>query len=104
MVEKPQHLAQWKNVSFDELKAYFGMCVIMGLNVLPKVRDYWSNEPLLGNSALKKVMSRNRFEEIYQFLHFSDSNSVPAGGNANYDQLFKKQKVLSAVLENSQRC
>ena len=37
----PPHLATWKNVSKQELKAYFGVCVIMGINQLPRIADYW---------------------------------------------------------------
>ena len=33
----PPRLATWKNVSKEELKAYLGVCVIMGINQLPRI-------------------------------------------------------------------
>ena len=75
-----RRLAVWKDVSQPELKAYFGVCVIMGINQLPKVADYWKDDPYVGNSGIKGNMTRNRFQEISQFLHFADSMRTPAQG------------------------
>ena len=98
----PPHLATWKNVSKEELKAYFGICVIMGINQLPRIADYWKDD--LGNTGIKQTMTTNRFQEISQFLHFTDSMQTPAHGKNGYDQLYKVRLVLNAVIENSQRC
>ena len=98
----PPHLATWKNVSKQELKAYFGVCMIMGINQLPRIADYWKDD--LGNTGIKQKMTRNRLQEISQFLHFTDSMRTPAHGKNVYDQLYNVRQVLNAVLENSQRC
>ena len=98
----PPHLATWKNVCKEELKAYFGVCVIMGINQLPRIADYWKDD--LGNPGIKQTMTSNRFQEISQFLHFPDSTRTPAHGKNGYDQLYKVRLVLNAILENSQRC
>ena len=101
LANNASRLAKWRDVTKPELKAYFGLCVIMGINILPKVADYWSNDPFLGNEAVKRVMPRNRFQELSQFLHFCDSTQAPARGDEGYDRLYK---VLTAVLKNIQRC
>ena len=98
----PPHLATWKNVSKEKLKAYFGVCMIMGINQLPRIADYWKDN--LGNTGIKQKMTRNRFQEISQLLHFTDSTRTPAHGKNVYDQLYNVRPVLNAVLENSQRC
>ena len=100
----PPRLATWKNVSKDELKVYFGVCVIMGINQLPRIADYWKDDPFIGNTGIKQTMTRNHFQEISQFLHFADSMRTPARGEKGYDQLYKVRLVLNAILENSQRC
>ena len=46
-------ISKWRNITKPELKAYFGLCIIMGINILPKDADYWSNDPFLGNEAVK---------------------------------------------------
>ncbi|KAK3735138.1 hypothetical protein QZH41_000008 [Actinostola sp. cb2023] len=104
LVNKPQRLAKWRDVTVVEMKAYFGLCIMMGINVLPKVADYWSTDPFLGNEAIRNVMPRNRFQEISQFLHFCDSTQEPARGHANHDRLYKVRPILSAVLQNIQQC
>ena len=100
----PPRLATWKNVSKEELKAYFGVCVIMGINQLPRIADYWKDDPFIGNTGIKQTMTRNRFQEISQLLHFADSTRTPARSENGYDRLYKVRAVLNAVLENSQRC
>lgn len=40
------------NVNTDELRAYFGICVITRLNILPKVINYWSSDVIKGNEAI----------------------------------------------------
>ena len=80
------------------MKAYFGLCVIMGLNVAPKISNYWSTEPFLGNEAIKQKMARNLFQEISRFLHFANSSVAPKIGQDGFDQLYKIWPVLSVVL------
>ena len=99
-----QRLARWRDVNKDEMKAYFGVCVIMGMNILPKIADYWSSDIFVGNEGVKRVMPKNRFEEISQFLHLNDSSQEPARGEANFDRLYKCRPALTAVLRNVQRC
>ena len=93
-------LAAWKDITKPEMKAFFGICVIRGINQLPRVADYWKDDPFIGNEGIKRTMLRNCFQEISQFLHFADSTR----GEEGYDRLFKVRRVLNATSENSQRC
>ena len=97
-------LVAWKDITKPEMKAFFGICVIMGINQLPRIADYWKDDPFIGNEGIKRTMPRNCFQEISQFLHFADSTKNPARGEKGYDRLFKVRPVLNATLENSQRC
>ena len=40
VADNEQRLGRWCDVCKPEVKAYFGMCVIMGMNILPMVADY----------------------------------------------------------------
>ena len=40
VADNEQRLGRWRDVCKPEVKAYFGMCVIMGMNILPMVADY----------------------------------------------------------------
>ena len=42
-------------------------------------------------------MTKNRFEELSCYLHFSDSSKEPACGDTNYGRLFKVRAVLYYV-------
>ena len=63
----PARLATWKNVSKEELKAYFGVCVIMGINQLPRIADYWKDDPFTGNTGIKQTMTRTAFKKFSNF-------------------------------------
>ena len=34
----------WYKVTTEKLKAYFGFCILMGINRLPALDDYWSSD------------------------------------------------------------
>ena len=85
----------------EELRAYFGLCIIMGINSFPRIAMYWSSDSFIGNTGIQNVMTKNRFEAISKFLHFSDSTHEPQQ-DANFDHLFKVCAILSRVHENVQ--
>ncbi|GBP93434.1 PiggyBac transposable element-derived protein 2 [Eumeta japonica] len=60
----------------EEMKAFFGMNLVMGYHVLPSLRDYWSTEPDMGVPFISNVMPRARFEEIRRNLHFCNNDEV----------------------------
>ena len=45
----------------------------MGINRLTSIKDYWSVEEGLGNPLIQKAMTRARFWEILQKMHFADN-------------------------------
>ncbi|XP_022795221.1 piggyBac transposable element-derived protein 4-like [Stylophora pistillata] len=47
-------------------------------------------------------MTKNRFEEISQYLHFNDSSQEPPRSDDNYDQLFKVCPIIDNILEKIQ--
>ena len=96
-------LAKWHDTTRQEVKAYFGMCLVMGINNLPRLAMYWSSDPFIGNTGIQNIMTKNRFEELSQYLHFSNSETEPQRGEENFDRLYKVRSLLSGVLENSQK-
>ena len=51
-----------------------------------------------GNPGIRKVMTKNRFEELSCYLHFNDSSKEPARGDRDYDRLYKVRTILDYVL------
>jgi hypothetical protein len=54
----------WYDVTVNELRAYFGMHIFMGINELPRYKDYWSKDRFIGNEGIKSVMTVKRYEKI----------------------------------------
>ena len=58
------------------------ICVVLGVLLLsgycriPYHELYWATSPYLHNEAVSKSISRNRFREIFHFLHMSDNLQI----------------------------
>ena len=57
-------LKNWSDVTTEELWAFLGITVIMGIHRLPEIDNYWSSDRFLVVEAIQKCMSRNRFWSI----------------------------------------
>ena len=95
--DSPARLAKFQPVTLGEIKAFIGINIIMGMVRQPSLNSYWSSDDFFGNVGIKKVMPRNRFQEINNFLHFNDSSREVARGNPGHDRLFKVRPVLNYV-------
>ena len=54
----------WEKITREELRAYIGFCILMGISHLPALDDYWSTDPTLHYSPIADRISRDRFREI----------------------------------------
>jgi hypothetical protein len=45
----------WYDVTENELRAYFGIHIFMGINELLRYKDYWSKDRFIGNEGIKSV-------------------------------------------------
>lgn len=82
------------DIEIDELRAFFGMNIVMGYHVLPSYRDYWSSDPDLGVPYIANVMPLKRFEEIRSMLHFNNNDLMKKPTDPMYDRSFKIRPVL----------
>ena len=83
--------------SADELKAYFGFLILMAMNRLPEVHDYWSTSENFHYFPVASRISRNRFMEIQRYLHFVDNATIVPRGEPGYDRLAKVRPIITAV-------
>lgn len=67
----------------------------MGIVRLPKVSYYWSKDKIMGQSFPATVMSRNRFELILQYLHFSNNESIDP-----CDRIDKIRELVNELNDN----
>ena len=72
---------KWKKVTVDELCAYMGFMLLMGI-----LYDYWKNDEVYHYSPVADKISCNRFHEIHRYLHFADNSTLSPPGSPDYDR------------------
>lgn len=87
----------WSDVTKEEIKAFVGMLMVMGICRLPRIEKYWSTSHPLFTPQLREVMPLVRFQQIYRYLHLADSSAQVPYGQPGYDPLFKVRKYLDLV-------
>lgn len=59
-------MARWSQVTETEMKTFIGLCMGMGLLVLPVRRDYWRQNKKLFATQFPQNMSWDRFMAIWR--------------------------------------
>ena len=85
----------WKKITIEELKAFFGFTILMGIDRLPSVDDYWSKDPLLHYAPIAERNPRLRFREISRYLHFVKNEDLAPRGDPAHDRLGKVRPLLN---------
>ncbi|KAL5510165.1 hypothetical protein EMCRGX_G005660 [Ephydatia muelleri] len=94
---EPAKFAKWKQVDMQEIKAYLGFNMLMGLVQMPEIEDYWKTDPHFYYAPIATRISRTRFKEITRYLHFTDNTSLVPRGQRGHDKLGKVRPVITAV-------
>ena len=98
VVKQTQLFAEQKGVEFpfyvEELMAFLGINIGMGLLRLPQIQDYWSKSKVLSTPFFPSIMSRDRFQTILRYLHVNDSSLQKKSGEEGYDCLYKIRPLL----------
>ena len=87
---------EWSTTE-QEIRAYLGFCILMGVVREPEIRDYWSKSDTLHYSPIAGRISRKRFEEIGRYLHFVDNETLPSRGQPGYHRLQKVKPIADKV-------
>ena len=89
----------WMPVNNSDIKAFFAIRFIQGINSLPSERHFWSKNPILGNVKVQNVMSRNRYLKINTYLHFNDSSTALPREDVNHDKLHHIRPLIDRLAE-----
>ena len=98
-VMDPSQYDKWTKLTADELWAYFGFMILMGVNQLPALADYWKLDPTYRYRPIADRITRDRFLEISRYLHFVDNTTLPPRTDPTYDKLGKIRPVLDSVTQ-----
>ena len=88
---------KWTKVTADEIWAYFGYVILMGINRLPALADYWKLDPTYRYRPIADKITRDRFMEITRYFHFVDNSTLPLRTDPGYDKLGKIRPVIDHI-------
>jgi hypothetical protein len=80
--------APWTDVTVEEIMAFMGVVIAMGMTQGDEVFDYWRTEPILSMPWYSSIFSRTRFLLISRYLHLADNTMRPVRVHPSY-KLFK---------------
>ncbi len=87
----------WTNTTEEELRAYVGINIWMGIHILPQTHMYWSGDDFVGVPGIIKTMTCDRYNKLTQYLHISNNEHQAARGERGYDPLYKIREVMEAL-------
>lgn len=73
--EQPKGL-KWKNVTGDDIKKMLGMLIAMSYYNKDKVDEHWSTDSVGETPQFRRIMSKNRFLQIFRNWTCYDENEV----------------------------
>ena len=97
MCREIQNFEETWETSEEEILAYLGFTLLMGLNQLPHIYDYWSSDSVFHNFFISSCISRSRFLDIKRYLHFVDNTTLVPRGETGYDKLGKIRHLLNLI-------
>ena len=81
----------------EELKAYMGFMILMGIVHLPSIYDYWKKDEIYHYAPIASRISRDRFFEVHRYLHFCDNSSLAPPGSPEYDKVGKIKPIINML-------
>lgn len=96
-ISKSSRFTKWVPTDSKEIKLFSGLLIWMGLVEMPNLGSYWSTKHRYKNYVAQKTMSRNRFELLLRFWHFSDNKKAPEG-----DRIYKIRNIIDKIVNRFQ--
>ena len=90
----------WRAVSKEEMLAFLGLNIAMGVVNLPEVNMYWPVNPLLDHPWFCSILPRNRFKQIVRFFHVVDNTTRSEHPD---DKLFKVRPLVDSLLDKCKK-
>lgn len=82
-------------VTKEEIYVVLGVLILSGYCSVPRRRMYWEQRQDTNNTLITRSISRNRFEEIFNSLHFTDNDTIDLT-----DKMAKLRPLLNILNEN----
>ena len=82
----------------DELKAFIGILIYMGIVKLPWMHMYWSTDILVHQESVSTIMTQTRFMQIWRYFLLADNSSAPPGQDPGFDKIYC-QRIFRFCIE-----
>ena len=87
--EPAKHKMAWTPVTRDEMEAFVGILVLMGIvNSQDSGCIGWKT-PSCIRRVFISVMPRDRFLQIWRYFHLADNSVAPARDTPGFDKLYR---------------
>ena len=89
----------WYDTTVPEMKAFVGVLLLMGINQIPCIADYWSTHKYLSVPSIAAVLPANHFNHLLTSIHFNDNSAAKPHGHPGYDKLYKVRPIIESILQ-----
>jgi hypothetical protein len=89
--------SKWMPVDVDTMKVFIGLCLAMGIIRLPSRHNYWRQNKFMFVTSFNNIMSRDRFDLIWRYLHLHDNKTPEVAGQ--HDKLKKIRWLVPWLFE-----
>jgi hypothetical protein len=86
----------WEDTNAEEIQAYVGILIYMGLVDLPAIEDYFQGDFCVC-PIVRQAMTLKRFKKLQQYLHLNDEEGRSVQQSADYDILYKARPALDLM-------
>ncbi|XP_060862212.1 piggyBac transposable element-derived protein 4-like [Metopolophium dirhodum] len=86
---------RWYDTTSEEMYLFIAINMLMARNKKLELQEYWSTDPLLYTPIFGQIMSRNRYQILLRYIHFTNNEHQAAN-----DRLYKIKMVLNEVKKN----
>jgi len=101
--EKGQRDKYWIPTWPGEIRAFFGLIIMMGAAPRHTYEHYWKDDDFLVSTGFKSTMTRNRYEKLSQYLHVNSSVARERRDSPNYHPVNKIRPIYDVTRSNFQK-
>ena len=92
-VTPSRRMRRWEDTTVEELQAFFGLRLTVGMQENRAMRDYWSTKRIFTPDVFPEMMTRDRFDLLTSRLHFADNDDPRAAD----DRQWKLRHVIDIL-------
>ena len=89
-------ILNWEEVTTEELMAFLGIVILMGIVKLPASQLYWSQDDRLHQRGVTRIFPRDRFDYILKYFYCNDPQNIPHKDDSEY-KLYRVKPVLEEL-------